>query len=506
MDRQREDIFKNLSKDVFQSLSNQPVLESMEGKLLSPKELTYATAQYDDPSGKPLIPPERSIFTYISHNYPKEIQPQLELLEVNILSDIDFLNDLQNFVTNHSEDFQAKPHEWHSRLAQILCGLVNDHRDLISRLNIIQLKDRQWAAPISKELLFPIKSSKLTIPKGLDVFEVHELVSNNSHRRDLAQFLNVKESSVNMVCDLIIKTHKSPSFIPSNAEEPDLLSHIIFLYQTLWNPGHGDINLWLVTENGRCQLSHKTYLDRQDSDVPYSATKMFRKQRYNVHFMSKAYFNLVAFGPSLISWLKRHLKVADLPHLVTPSKGETPFTLSDDFRLLLEPSCSLDVLLLFRHHWAHYSKWISEDTNVLELQLSEEEEAKEKAKKEMREKLSHAKVQDYGLSKWELRQTYLRRDSVLVCLALLSPPLQQDVSSTDVHESPQAFHSLTVPDPDDEGWNILENFGVVTKVNTKLFIERLQQLQQSATTVKDVSIVYKHLREAVKLEEYGPLK
>ena len=59
--------------------------------------------------------------------------------------------------------------------------------------------------------------------------------------------------------------------------------------------------------------------------------------------------------------------------------------------------------------------------------------------------------------------------------------------------------ALDVEDPEDQGWDFLETFGVVVKIDVRVFLSHLQQLSESANLTKsNVVSIYELIEHAAE--------
>jgi hypothetical protein len=68
------------------------------------------------------------------------------------------------------------------------------------------------------------------------------------------------------------------------------------------------------------------------------------------------------------------------------------------------------------------------------------------------------------------------------------------------------FQVLLVPESDSADWDILENFGVMVKVEAKHLIRRLEQVKETGATKEQVSLVYERIEACAKDEDIGLIK
>jgi hypothetical protein len=495
----RDNFFQALWLNTKELLSKKAILESTGGSLTPPSALTLVTSEIADTNGQPLIPSERSKFTYVSHKYQVEASSALESLGVKRLSAEDFLNDLSNFITNWSNEFWSMSTRWHSRLSEVLDPLTAKHEQLISSLCFVPLRDRTWIAPQAGPLLFPLASDELAVPNRIGSFIVHSDAADDHMRETLLRKFKAQDASKVEVCRIIIQTHGSKEFNPETVSRADLIHHVAFLYSAGWKLQKPTDTLWVVPEDESRRLSPEVYLDSQDKN---SASQVFQKYRAKFPFLHEEY-SKIFHTQDHQKWLQENLALDIAPRLVSLHGQTDKFELSDDFQFLINNIPALEVLQLLRAHWKSWRIWIvPTEYQVPKAGTSEpsRERAAEKTPYDkMKAIFSSMMVQCHDGSFAQLGQTCLPRKDVLVAL---------DISE---FRNPSAFTKSTfqvllVPDPDLPDWDILENFGVMVKVEAKYLIRRLEQVKEAGATKEQVSLLYKRIEACAKDEDIGFIK
>lgn len=536
------DFFQDVQSKTLRLLSKQPVLESLAGDLMAPSDLIYIPEQFTNADGKLLIPTRNMKLNYLSHKYSSNDCHVLEHLGIRSLSAENFLDDLEHFISNNPSGFQEMPHTWHSWLSKILTSLIvanGDHERFISHLPIIPLHAGQWVRPCERNLLFSLPSKNMVIPNGLHVFQVHPDAENDIYRRQLLMVLGVKESTVGNICDIILKTHEHDQSRCRTISTTDLMTHAVFLYKAKYNSARG-IDLWLVTEQESYCRSSQVYMD---SEVPYSASSMFGENRSRFHFLNDGYWKDFS-APDWRTWLTKNLNIAVIPRLVVPPTTlQGPFNLANDFQFLIESCPSSELLLLLRHHWNHYSRWVV--TEVFRTyKPSKESSAWKESQEKLRATLSSMKVKCHSGVTAKLCQTFLHCSSMPPEDATFTPESRDDLTTAGTNlvkalanSSPTSGLSssnhvsmrngvasrmggsssdgsvirqdqkllpagrieienssyallLDVPEPDNDQWDYLKHFGVVIKVEATYLISSLRRLKSTQTSIEHVSRLY----------------
>lgn len=424
------DFFQDLREKTLGLLSKQPILESLGGDLMAPSELIQVPEKFTNADGKPLIPAGNTGLNYLSNQYSWDDWHSFKCLGVRFLSAEDFLDDLSVFISERPTEFQEMPHAWHSRLSTVLVSLTVDnrvHKRAISTLQIIPLRDGQWMSPDVGNLLFPLASSNLVVPRGTHAFEVHPDVEKDAHRRHLLVVLGVKESKAENICDIILQTHEHNQFRPGTVSAADLISHAVFLYEARCQTA-ARRDLWFITEKGSYCHGSQIYMD---SEVPYSASNIFAENRSKFSFLHKDYWKAFSIPGDWQTWLVQNLKIAVIPRLVIPSKTvKGSFTLTNDFRFLIDNCDSSRLLLLLRHHWKDYSQWVVTD-GFQKDNSSKENTARGESREKVRVTLSSMNVRCRGGVTAQLGQTFLPRNSMLLENGILIPGPGGKLPSTD---------------------------------------------------------------------------
>jgi len=444
---------------------------------------------FSDKEGRPLILTDVTKMRYLSHKYPSSDRHLHSSLGVRDFTTEDFLNDLRHYLKKTPADFRNMPYSWHSRLAEALLSAIARSlhwKPTIADLEIVPLRDGRWVSMKSGNLLFPSRSSNLVVPKGIDIFEIHPCAETDYFQRQLFMSLGAKEFQADQICDIIIRTHQKSDFPPNGISTSDLMSHAIFLYNAGWkNTERHDI--WFATEAGlHC---HGSYV-YMDSDVAFSAKSMFAKHRSEFHFLHQKYyatFSSITLPSDSQSemhayqeWLLEQGNIAQVPRLATPSNG-APFGLSKDFKYLIDLDLTVDILLLLKHHWKHYSKWIVN-----------------------REKNRKSTI-------WEISQQTLRSkisSMDVKCHGEITSPLNKTVLPlTEMHV--EAFTSapfLDVPEPNDDRWEYLSDFGVIVQLDAMFFVDCLRRLKEGKTSTKEAALLYGYIDQYTNPENTGDIR
>ena len=191
------------------------------------------------------------------------------------------------------------------------------------------------------------------------------------------------------------------------------------------------------------------------------------------------------------------------PHLVSLHSPADKFELSDDFQFLINNIPALEVLQLLRAHWKSWRIWIVPKENQVPKagtgKPNKERTAEKTPYDKMKAVFSSMMVQCHNGSFAQLGQTCLPRKDVLVALDIPEFPNPSAFTKS-------TFQVLLIPDPDSPSWDILENFGVIVKVEPKCLIRRLEQVKEAGATKEQVSILYERIEACAKDEYIGFIK
>lgn len=492
--------FEDLGKDVLKLLSRQPILKSITGDLKPPSELTRIPASLADRNGGSMIPRGFSPYTLVAPELMSEFAAALDGLGVRTLSNDEFINQISYFIPRFPKVFQSQPSAWHSRLASILLNLARSpqYRDRISQLPMVLLQDGRWVTPDAGQLLLPLRSSVGPVPKGIPAMEVHRDVANDPPRLRLIQEFGARESGLKMVCDIITQTHEDMTLPPESVDIEELVSHVVFLYRAQWIRSSVSKKIWFVAENGSRDRGNRMYVD---SDLAYSASVVFSgEHRSKFHFLHEKYeaaFSRVRSNENPTPWkrwIRENFGVAHLPRLVSIASGDKAnFLLSRDFRYLMDKQASTIVLSVLKHNWNHYSRWIQETPT------DATDKDKKWSKDKLRLDLSSWRVQCRGGALVPLKRVCLPRKNVLVGLGLWG-------HASGMQGHVRGYPLLDVSDPEDSGWDLLQNFDVVVELKPVHFINRLTDLRRTGATWAAVSLLYDQIVACAEDSQLGAIR
>jgi hypothetical protein len=458
------DFFSSLEESIAEVLSDSPILESQSGELMVPSKLRSVPATMLGDDEQSFVPTDLSGSKYISLKYSLEKhRAELSLLGVKDVTPEEFVDDLEMFIRSSPEKFQNMPQVWHSRLCKLLYQFSDGKaavKEKIVELEIIPLSSGKWISPLKKVLYFSDEKNKdVQIPSGIEMNEINFEAASEPSRRNLYTLLGARVWTNEKVCQAIISTHSSASFLPMLLSREDLISHAIFLFhanRTRISPKF----LWLLTESGSAKPSFEAYID---SDKIGSASMLFGKHRKLFSFIHGDYIMKVPLDrqPQLMEWMVANLGVAEFPRLV--SQPDSDPKLNEDFRFLLQNSDCVSVLLLLRDNWDHYAKWITQ-----------EKKSTMECTQQVRQAIGNMSVSCKGGGSAKLRETIL-------------PTPNTDAKSL------TSMSFLEIPDSEHPQWKQLSHFGVVVTAGIGPFIKYLEILKNSDSTLEKASELYKQI-------------
>lgn len=489
--------------DTIIKLGRNNVLEDSNGKLARPTELTFVPERYRDGRGTPLIPPKWSTRRLISDKYPKEAASHLKQLGVSELSDEIFLADLKNFISGDRLGFQSQSSDWQSRVCTVLISLWYAPWSGIEDLDLIPLEDGRWVSAKSGLAYFHSNDlGDLRFPTSIkNKGRVHPKVERNRKQSELFSIMNVPTGTKKKFCDDILTWHKKDRVGMNMPPARDLVYHLEFLYRANWQSSDADIaHLWCADAQ---IFSHQTFEMYMPSHEKFSASYMAAKCNQGFHFLHPEYLNVFDKLDGGRKWLENTLGIPTTIR-IAKKKSLEKYEPHSDLKGLISKE-PLEVLSMLRHHWSIYSHWFEASTN-LSLRDSAEK---------MRDHIARIKVPcRHGTKKIRLQDTVLPRGSLydLVDFSSFEPcdrPARSCASCSNIisyikrwstsrrvsHGSLTPDSLLNVDNPDDPGWDFLQKFGVIVRLDYRPFKGRLERMMQDDNTQhREALSVYKQLQ------------
>jgi hypothetical protein len=465
------DFFSSLEELIVQTLSDSPILESQSGELMAPSKLRTVPATMLGDDEQPFVPNDLSESKYISPKYSLENhRAELSLLGVKDITPDEFVDDLEMFIKSSPENFQNMPPIWHSRLCKLLFQFSNGKatvKEKVFELEIIPLTNGKWISSSKQVLYFSDeKNNNVKIPNGIEMKEIDYEAASDHSRRNLYTFFGARVWTNEKVCQSILSTHASSSFLPTLLSLSDLISHAMFMFHANWrriNPRC----LWLLTESGAVKRSFDAYID---SDETGSASTLFGQDRKVFSFIHSDYSIKVPLESQtqLKDWMVATLGVAEFPRMV--SQHDLNPQLTEDFRFLLQNSDYASVLLLLRDNWDRYSKWITQEKkSTMECTL------------QVKQAIGSMSVSCKGGGSAKLRDTIL------------------PTPNTDPTSLP-SMSFLEIPDPEHPQWKQLSHFGVIVTAGIGPFMKYLEILKNEDSSLEKASELYKQIHAQCNLD------
>jgi hypothetical protein len=259
-----------------------------------------------------------------------------------------------------------------------------------------------------------------------------------------------------------------------------------------------------------------------DTGELHSAGQVFKNHKKRFKFLHKAYSTIFTRQADR-KWIQKNIGVGLIPRLVVLS-SEGTFSLSNDFRFLVDSCMSSEVLQLLKAHWNHYRQWILTE-NFQTTKTEPSSLVHDTPHSKIRAFLSLMNVRCHDGSFVPLDQTYLPRSTILQGLDISKAELKSNTTmsedgptSTDgmetANELPEVeqtdnnlpsentgidtpksnFPLLAVPEPEQNDWDFLEKLGVVITLKAKDLIARLKQLQRNASSPEQVTRLYERMQ------------
>ncbi|KAF4633887.1 hypothetical protein G7Y89_g4233 [Cudoniella acicularis] len=445
--------FNRLRTSIREKLLHSPVLESEGGQMITPISVRYVPDSFRDEDHIPLILSSKTRSKYLSRGYSSLDWNRLKSISVKELSEEEFLDDLQDF-TMSCNDFTSISERWHSQIAKALIPLMATYKysRKVMEMPLIPLQDGRWVSASVGTIFSPGNEEKITVPQGIEVFEIRRGVQKDTSRRHLFNLLGVKPFSVSVIHKLVLSKHSDPlpSLVPSRAE---LISQAVFLYKSQWTNVENKTRLRVATETGALHRAPEVYLD--DATELHSASQYFRGGRKKFPFLHKRYYEAVMPEEqvSWVTWLHKELGMWKIPRLIK-NPNSSP-ELSDHFQFIIDTQPSWRFLVLLRDNWNIYSEYFS-----------------------------HSSVQN-------------RLESAPVSCRDHSLRKLGDTSTG--YFLPKGFNPdirllLDIPDPEKEEWAFLANFGVNIRGNVGIYLSSLAQIQGSEVSNKFVTLLYDEIQ------------
>lgn len=126
---------------------------------------------------------------------------------------------------------KEKSDKWHSRVAALFCQQEEWIKDKLRRLPIIPLRDGSWVRPSATHLYLPPLDQNEHVPSGVNILIVAEDAVRDISRRELYEYLDIKEYNPGQVCKLILELHRSLASVWTGRSVSELVADAIYLFE-----------------------------------------------------------------------------------------------------------------------------------------------------------------------------------------------------------------------------------------------------------------------------------
>ena len=374
-----DSFWAQLPPKIFELLKNAPVLQSWSGKQYkSPNQVKYLGSSCRDQYNEPLFE-DLVNELYLSRYYDRYYRIYLKRMGVETVSvddildriDADLEKTVPKIVAPTTDD------DWHTRVATMLCGLLEDSRystvqEEIRAMRLIPLENRVLVSSKEHDTFYPDYNG-VSIPTDLGICLVNPEAIQNKARKKLFSLLGVTHCESKHIRKKILEKYNKWNAASLDAS----ISHLRYLF---WNPPEEeqqlDGRIYLKDQNeipvyrmhvtfGRGDLVvDDLYFESQEE---YGTQKLLERIERSVkgsisvapglpvHFLNTSYLEAVSpkashGGQSWVSWLEKVAGVRRSPRLL---KRSSPKELSDVFLYILENR--KDKLLgVLKTHWSEY--------------------------------------------------------------------------------------------------------------------------------------------------------
>lgn len=469
-----ESFFNPVKEQIINKLCGKNVIESWADVMTTPPSLIHVSQKYTDESGIPFTLCKQTKETYLSLKYPSWEIDALHTLGVLEMSPEKFLQDLMHMIANEARIFRAKPNVWHSRLARVLVELATnekDHREMISKMNLIPLRDgKKWVSAQKGKAFFAQNVNGPPIPNGINIQIVHPDAEADPIRYGLFSQLGVRPCNPSNVCEQILEMHAEEITTLTRSE---LLEHTLFIFKSSWQP-RKTVKFWFSTQKKALCRGSKLYIAKQFEDR--SATgRIVKILSKKFPFIHSDYLNALTAKRDewldWLDWLHQTFRLAYLPRLTSETSSDDQssddqFVLSDEFRYILQNCQPNDILLMLRSNWKYYSQWIEDDTKGEDTPTAGASKAQIRA----------------ALGKMEMR--IRGRKKRIPLKNTLFPKVDPVVNKCSL------VHTLDIPEPEMQKWAILANFDVAMKNDISYYLRALEHLHGSYPEKDTVAYIY----------------
>jgi len=456
-------------------LRKKAVVESQDGSLRIPSNVLNVPDSFNDDKGAPLALTSTTIKKYLSHNYLGFDRDHLTTIGVSSLSAREFIRDLEKCLQENQqalESYEPDYRKWICSIARALLPWVSVYESAISDLAIVRLSDGRWAAASSANIFFRENETQLHVPKGINVYEVHESARNEQDLEKLYTALQIKPYSVVKMQNLVLTKHRNHY----KATLEELVSQAHFLFNSNWSrDGHTKVPFWVVTGTGNIVRSWETYVY---ADEPHSAYQYLKSRLNKYPFMDEKYHRNFdsSSRKAWTKWACQNLDASQIPRIVEKGSGGSSgsgLKLSNEFQYIIQNNPSHQFLTLLQRGWFIYSQYFVASNSNFTFNS-------DSTRKYLTAALADTPVTclDGKICALSLTSTgYFLPRNFSAELALLWP-------------------ILNIPDPQSSDWAFLKTFGVVVKDDGRTYLRIMSKIRGYEVSIEFLIWLYEKIQGA----------
>jgi hypothetical protein len=429
---------KELGQQFLNYLRSQSIVVSEKPNWACPDKLRIVAQNYRQENGNLILDSDDMSEIALSRRYSEKAIAGLRTIGVRDFSRLDFFRYLEMFTTlNGGRDFQSRSLDWHSRIAAVLVRelrmvhpqnygrYTSTELSICRRCCIIPLQGGSWTSFDSGKVY--LRSNNEMTPTGLHLRFIDGKTASDPDRYSLFRELGVEVLGPNDVCKNILDLHRTQQVL--NLDIDELVSHAVYLFSASYSPQQTD-RLRFIGEDGQQISNEKLYV------FWANISKACHYFPPGCHVISRLHGNYeVAVDASRKNaWLKWLLLWPNLSRW--PPIHENGI-LSRPMRYILQNQGSKS----FLEYMKVYPRPILDNNGIHRSSLLAQ--------------IAKVKVSTES-GDFELRETAL-------------PALREKGNGF--------LNILNIEQPDDPRWAFLDEFGVLTKVDIRLYLQQLRSIR-----------------------------